>query len=227
MDKRFTEKLQRWLLTPDEKKDWEQGAILLLQCTNNKIMYRNISVNPKAKAEFIKGKLQQHLNFRLAEVTHEEVQQMEVKVEEITKKTIKPEMNFKEFKAGKRLDHDSLPEEIQARYVENLDIVHRMRELHLQLRKLSTVQTTCPDSERYPFLKELIALDKQLHENWDTYDHYVVVTASQAVVNPPSNDVANPPSDGVGQPLSDVRQQPKTAQPLSSPRPRSKKKSKK
>ena len=49
-----------------------------------------------------------------------------------------------------------------------------MRELHLQLRKLSTANVTCPDSERYPFLKELIALDKQLHENWDRYDHFVM-----------------------------------------------------
>ena len=223
MDKRFTVKLQRWLLTPDEKKDWEQGAILLLQCTNNKIMYRNISVNPKAKAEFIKGKLQQHLNFRLAEVTHEEVQQMEVKVEEITKKTIKPEMDFKDFKAGKRLDHDSLPEEVQARYVENLDIVHRMRELHLQLRKLSTVQTTCPDSERYPFLKELIALDKQLHENWDIYDHYTVANeAAQPTSSNPAS--ANP---ALVQPLSDARNPSHQASSKSSSSRPSKKKSKK
>ena len=223
MDKRFTVKLQRWLLTPDEKKDWEQGAILLLQCTNNKIMYRNISVNPKAKAEFIKGKLQQHLNFRLAGVTHEEVQQMEVKVEEITKKTIKPEMDFKDFKAGKRLDHDSLPEEVQARYVENLDIVHRMRELHLQLRKLSTVQTTCPDSERYPFLKELIALDKQLHENWDIYDHYTVANeAAQPTSSNPAS--ANP---ALVQPLSDARNPSHQASSKSSSSRPSKKKSKK
>ena len=49
-----------------------------------------------------------------------------------------------------------------------------MRELHLKLRTLSTQQVSCPDSERYPFLKELIALDKQLHENWEVYDHYVL-----------------------------------------------------
>ena len=29
-----------------------------------------------------------------------------------------------------------------------------------------------PDSERYPFLKELISLDKKLHANWEAYDHY-------------------------------------------------------
>lgn len=173
MDQKFTDKLQQWLVTPDEEKDWDAGALMLLQLSGNKIMYRNISINPKGKAEFIKGKLQQYLNFRLAALTHEQVKEMEVKVDKIVKETIKPEPDFSEFKAGKRADHDHLPEEIQALYVENLDIVRRMRELHLQLRKLSTANVTCPDSERYPFLKELIALDKKLHENWDRYDHFV------------------------------------------------------
>ena len=48
-----------------------------------------------------------------------------------------------------------------------------MRELHLRLRSLSLENSTCPDSERYPFLKELISLDKKLHANWEAYDHYV------------------------------------------------------
>ena len=170
---RFTNKLQAWLNTPDEQKDYAEGALLLLQLTGNQIMYRNISVNPKGKAEFIKGKLQQYLNFRLAQLTHEQVEQMQKEVDVIVKDTIKPDADFADFKAGKRADHDKLPEEIQALYAENLDIVHRMRELHLQLRKLSTANVTCPDSERYPFLKELITLDKKLHENWDTYDHFV------------------------------------------------------
>jgi len=33
---------------------------------------------------------------------------------------------------------------------------------------------TCPDSERYPFLKEIIALDKKRVENWDIYDHFII-----------------------------------------------------
>jgi hypothetical protein len=48
-----------------------------------------------------------------------------------------------------------------------------MRELHLKLRTLSLENTTCPDSERFPFLQEIIKLDKKLHKNWDVYDHYV------------------------------------------------------
>ena len=182
-DHQFTSKLQDWLNTPDPQKDWDEGAVLLLQLSGNRIMYHNISINPRGKAEFIKGQLQRYLNFRLQKLTRDQVCQMQSEVDEIVKKVIKPDVvssspitpntpmspispsskseEFADFKAGKRPDHDNLPEEIQALYVENLDIVHRMRELHLKLRSLSLDNATCPDSERYPFLKEIIALDKK------------------------------------------------------------------
>lgn len=176
MDKTFTDKLQTWLSLPREDRDWDEGALMLLQLTGNKIMYRNLSVNPEGKANFIEGKLQQYLEFRLAELTHEQVKEMQHAVEEIVKEHIEfksDDNEAKNFKAGKRADHDTLPEEIQALYVENLDIVHRMRELHLKLRTMSTTDSTCADSDRYPFLKEFIKLDKKLHDNWNVYDHFV------------------------------------------------------
>lgn len=176
MDKEFTDKLQTWLSLPREDRDWDEGALMLLQLTGNKIMYRNLSVNPEGKANFIEGKLQQYLEFRLAELTHEQVKEMQHAVEEIVKEhtEFKSDDNeAKNFKAGKRADHDALPEEIQALYVENLDLVHRMRELHLKLRTMSTTDSTCADSDRYPFLKEFIKLDKKLHDNWNVYDHFV------------------------------------------------------
>lgn len=176
MDKTFTDKLQTWLSLPREQRDWDEGALMLLQLTGNKIMYRNLSVNPEGKANFIEGKLQQYLEFRLAELMHEQVKEMQQAVEEIVKEhtEFKSDDNeAKNFKAGKRADHDTLPEEIQALYVENLDLVHRMRELHLKLRTMSTTDSTCADSDRYPFLKEFIKLDKKLHDNWNVYDHFV------------------------------------------------------
>lgn len=176
MDKEFTNKLQTWLSLPREDRDWDEGALMLLQLTGNKIMYRNLSVNPEGKANFIEGKLQQYLEFRLAELTHEQVKEMQHAVKEIVKEhtEFKSDDNeAKNFKAGKRADHDTLPEEIQALYVENLDLVHRMRELNLKLRTMSTTDSTCADSDRYPFLKEFIKLDKKLHDNWNVYDHFV------------------------------------------------------
>lgn len=192
MDKEFTNKLQTWLSLPREDRDWDEGALMLLQLTGNKIMYRNLSVNPEGKANFIEGKLQQYLEFRLAELTHEQVKEMQHTVEEIVKEHTKfksDDNEAKKFKAGKRADHDTLPEEIQALYVENLDLVHRMRELHLKLRTMSTTDSTCADSDRYPFLKEFIKLDKKLHDNWNVYDHFVanaetVESAEEAEAKP-------------------------------------------
>ena len=139
-------------------------------------MYRNISLNPKGKAEFIEGKLRQFLKARLEIEQHEEVNVMQQQVNTI----IEARTEFKEnnpaddFKAGKRADHDRLPEDIQSLYAENLDITHRMRELHLRLRLLSEDTKLHSDAERKPLLDEFISLDKKLHDNWNTYDHFVI-----------------------------------------------------
>ena len=178
----FTEKIQQWLDTPHEQRDYEQGALYLLKLNGNQIMYRNLMSNPRGKAEFIEYHLRKHYSFRVKDLTHAQVVAMDKQVEEIVKKhnTFTEDNPAKEFKQGKRGDHDTLPEEIQALYVENLSIVQRMREVHLKLRTLSTADAPCPDSERYPFLKELIELDTRLHANWDRYDHYT--GAEQEVV---------------------------------------------
>ena len=172
----LTENLAEFLNPPRESRDWNAGALLLLQLTNNPILYRNISLNPKSKADFIEGKLQQFLKARKELAAHEQIKEMQNQVNTI----IAQRTEFKEtnpasdFKAGKRADHDSLPENIQSLYVENLDLVHRMRELHLKLRLLSDTTKQIPDSERKPLLDEFISLDKKLHDNWNTYDHFVV-----------------------------------------------------
>ena len=172
----LTENLAEFLATPRESRDWNAGALLLLQLTNNPILYRNISLNPKGKADFIEGKLQQFLKARKALESHKEIEEKQQQVNAIiAERTEFKENNpASEFKAGKRADHDSLPENIQSLYVENLDLVHRMRELHLKLRLLSDTTKQIPDSERKPLLDEFISLDKKLHDNWNTYDHFVV-----------------------------------------------------
>ena len=171
----LTDKLQQWLDTPSAERDWNEGAILLLQLTNNTIMYRNLSINPKGKAEFIEGKLRAFLKSRREIEAHDEVIILQEQVNAIieNRTEFKEDNEAKEFKAGKRADHDRLPEDIQALYVENLDLVHRMRELHLRLRLLSDSTKQVLAAERKPLLDEFINLDKKLHANWDTYDHYV------------------------------------------------------
>ena len=180
MDNQFNYKLQKWL--NDDSRTIEDGCLLLLQMENNQIHYQNLLRHPNKVAvmKYLISELQKRLTVRLANITHKEVAEMDEQVKVIVKEHFSYQeaktggTSNEEYRKGKRADHDQLPEEIQARYVENLDLLRRMREVHLKLRSLSTEQVSCPDSERYPFLKELIALDKQLHENWNVYDHYVV-----------------------------------------------------
>lgn len=243
MDNKLTEKIQSWLDTPEDNRDYDLGALYLLQLSNNQIMYRNISRNAKKHAQFIEHQINKYMKFRVATLTHEQVAEMQKKVDMIislrhldreetgSKEPANPivstntevsslqnnptsmngvgfdeacrgadniHQDNKQFKAGKRLDHDTLPVEIQALYIENGNIIHKMRELHLQLRELSKENATCPDSERYPFLKELIALDKTYHKNWQIYDSWtpqVALTESQSTVNTvaaPANTAAEP-----------------------------------
>ena len=175
LDNKFTELIQKWLETPTDERDYSVGALYLLKLSGNQIMYRNIMANPTSKAEFIEYNIRKYYNFRVQALTHYQVEEMQKQVDVIAQEhfSLEEENPAKDFKKGKREDHDSLPDEIQALYVENLSIVQRMREVHLKLRSLSADNATCPDSERYPFLKELIELDKRLHSNWEQYDHYV------------------------------------------------------
>ena len=183
MDNSFTQKIKDWLDTSDDSRDYNEGAMLLLKLTGNQIMYRNLMARKSRKnEEFIEYQLKKRLSFRLRQVTHEQVEQMQKQVDGIVvKRNLEKTQTAptSEFKAGKRADHDSLPDEVQALYVENLSIVQKMRELHLKLRSLSLDNAPCPDSERYPFLKELISLDKKLHSNWEVYDHYTGADGEQ------------------------------------------------
>ena len=174
MDHKFTEQIRLWLETPEAERDYATGALYLLKLSGNQILYKNIVAALDKRHDVIEYQLQKYYIFRVQALTHAQVQEMEKQVEQIVAEHIPLAAEADESPAkGKRADHDSLPDEIKSKYVENLSLLQRMRELHLRLRSLSLENATCPDSERYPFLKELISLDKKLHANWEAYDHYV------------------------------------------------------
>ena len=179
MDNKFTELIKHWLETPSNQRDYSVGALYLLKLSGNQIMYRNIVAQLDRRHEFVDYQIQKYYNFRVQALTHAQVEEMQQKVDVIVAEHISLAANADEHKIGKRIDHDSLPDEIKAKYVENLSILQRMRELHLKLRSLSLDTSPCPDSERYPFLKELIELDKKMHANWEEYDHYVIGTSEE------------------------------------------------
>ena len=178
MDHKFTELIKQWLETPSDQRDYSVGALYLLKLSGNQIMYRNIVAQLDRRHDFVDYQIQKYYNFRVQALTHAQVEEMQQQVDVIVAEHISLAANADEHKTGKRDDHDSLPDEIKAKYVENLSILQRMRELHLKLRSLSLDTSPCPDSERYPFLKELIDLDKKMHANWEEYDHFVATAPS-------------------------------------------------
>ena len=179
MDNKFTELIKQWLETPSDQRDYSVGALYLLKLSGNQIMYRNIVAQLDRRHDFVDYQIQKYYNFRVQALTHAQVEEMQQQVDVIVAEHISLAANADEHKTGKRDDHDSLPDEIKAKYVENLSILQRMRELHLKLRSLSLDTSPCPDSERYPFLKELIDLDRKMHANWEEYDHYVIGTSKE------------------------------------------------
>jgi len=174
IDKKLQKRLVDWLESPSDSRNIEEGATILLKINRNIIMYRNAIMRPEKYAKHIEHQLRKYYDKTVVEVTHQQVEQMAEKAERI----VDNHLSFtydnpaSEFKKGKRADHDKLPDEIQSLYVENLSLVQRMREVHARLRIVTGQPGMCTDSDRYPFLKELIALDKQLHENWARYDSY-------------------------------------------------------
>ena len=189
MDHNFTKLISDWLNTPESERDYTVGALYLLKLSGNKIMYANIVANIDRRHEIVEYQLQKYYNFRVKELTHAQVEEMQQKVDAIVEEHIPLAAEADTQRVGKRDDHDLLPDSIKALYVENLSLLQRMRELHLRLRSLSLENVTCPDSERYPFLKEMIALDKKLHSNWERYDHYVAPTdpTAKAAATPSSS----------------------------------------
>jgi len=185
IDLELTPKIKEWLDTEPSKRDLQAGATLLLQVTRNKILYANVSRNLRYHAGVIEYNLQKIYRQRLVDITHEQVAGMMVQVDAIAKcrglENAGPSKRT-EFQRGKRADHDQLPPEVQQLYVDNADILRRMRDAHTKIRLINPENSTCPDSDRYPLAKYLIEQDNLYRDNWNKYDHYIKGTPVEAII---------------------------------------------
>ena len=88
MDHNFTKLIGDWLNTPESKRDYTVGALYLLKLSGNKIMYANIVANIDRRHEIVEYQLQKYYNFRVKELTHAQVEEMQQKVDAIVEKHI-------------------------------------------------------------------------------------------------------------------------------------------
>ena len=188
----LTSKIKEWLDTPADNRDILAGAELLLRINRNQIFFRNVARNPSAKAARLEYELRKIYNDRLQDFNHEEVVSLMAQVEQINRSRgldKQPDTSRSDFQRGKRADHEELPQDIQQLWVQNADIMKKMRDCHTHLRLISTDNSSCPDSDRYPWAKEIVRLDTLLRDNYNKYDHYIrgssAVTA-QVVEDPRS-----------------------------------------
>lgn len=178
----LTPKIKQWLDTAPQNRDIIAGAELLLRVTRNRILYNNIIRNPPRHAATLEYQMKKILKQRLIDTTHEEVAQMMSRVTGIAASLGLDRGPRSEFQRGKRADHHQLPPEVQQLYIDNADIMRRMREAHTRLRLINSSNSTCPDSDRYPIAKDIIRLDMQYRDNWNIYDHYVKGTPLAATL---------------------------------------------
>lgn len=171
----LTPKIKEWLDTPAEERDYSVGALLVGQVSHNRILFQNLSRNPKGQAKAIEYHLQKIYKQRMINTTHEQVAEMMMECSRIAKASglDYQESKKSDFQKGKRADHEELPPEIQRLWLENQDIRQRMRDCHTHLRLINPTNSTCPDNDRYPWAKQLVAYDKRYRDNWNKYDHYV------------------------------------------------------
>lgn len=161
----LTKELTQWVQSPPDKRDFDKGALLFVRITAKRRVYAQMMAAPQKYGCILYNELSKILKFRLAKLTHQQVVELSAKADNSIKKA-------ESVSYGKRPDHDSLPDEIKAAYVQNYSILQRMKELHMQARNVALRPGNCADSDVYAFVKEIISLDKKRLANWKLYDEY-------------------------------------------------------
>ena len=80
MDHNFTRLLKKWLETAPEERDYTVGALYVLKLSGNHILYTNLITNIGSRHADIEYQIQKYYNFRVADLTHEEVEELQKEV---------------------------------------------------------------------------------------------------------------------------------------------------
>lgn len=174
LDEKFTKDLQQYLTTPRDERDYERGALLLLQLNRNRFMHAHLV--RRKNWDKLEYELKKHLNIRLEGLTTREVQEMEKRELpriRLSMEARRPILSTdKDFTGGtykgRREDHDNLPAEVQALYERNADLYFKMKQTFETLKTMED-QTAC---DRHELLTLLVGLDKEYRQNWNAYDTF-------------------------------------------------------
>ena len=166
MDNKLTEKISKWLDAPVSERNLGEGATMLLQLNRNRVLHQNIIRRGAKMIPKLEYELKKHLRIRQDGKTLHEVVVMEKQVVPVVEQMLsKPSAEH----AGKRADHDELPEEIQQLWDGNLERYKKIKALFEELKAMENMQPC----DRYEKLKLLNEAEKAYREALTTYDGYV------------------------------------------------------
>ena len=180
IDPKFTEALVAWMKKDHSSDDViREGAMLLLQLNRNRILYQQILRTPQRMTKKLEYEIQKFINMRLDGYTLQDVQKLENEVVPFVEKAVlqesqaEPEADILPAESageirlsGKRPDHDSLPDDIKAIWIENAERWKKMKATHEYLK---TIDAPC---DRYEYAKLLAELWKKYKADMCRYDDF-------------------------------------------------------
>ena len=187
---RLTARLQAWLDAPEGTRDMTEAADLVLRLTRNRILAANMARRGAAMEAKAVYELRKHLAMRLDRMTAPHrappprlfrmtaagVRAMErelmPRVAAATAARDVIDGTAAVRGAGKRPDHDSLPDDIRALWDENEELWRDIRRLFYTLKDMDDA----PACDRYEYLKMLDQKEKRHRRNFERYDKWQPAT---------------------------------------------------
>lgn len=177
IDKKLTQEIDDFLNAPAGKRDLQKGALLVLKCTRNQILYANMMRCPtkfEAKMVYELKKAQQE---RLRRQAAEDALNLQKEVMPNVRKTLSTEYppeggaevvdgeTLKRY-YGKRADHDSLSPAMQQLWDRNREVWQKIKALHEHLKTMDNN----PPCDRLEYLIQMRELEAEHTKNFELYD---------------------------------------------------------
>ena len=173
----FSSLIRSYLRSDPADRDLSKGALLLLRIHGNEFRYNAMIRNLQANAQRIEDELKDYLRRRDSIPSKEEARQIRKEAQALIESKGKTSAGLRlcgtpAFKAGKRTDHDSLPEHIQLIFEQNMALKRRMSQYHLEIRNLLKSSKDCASADLKTLVTLLKEADITYRKNWKTYDRY-------------------------------------------------------
>ncbi len=178
----FSNLVRSYLREHPADRSLKEGALLCLRINGNELRYNAMMRNLQGNAQAIEDELRQYIQRRDAIPSREEAVQIRKEARTLLnsskgKKNSQPDpgtdsVSAKEFKAGKRADHDSLPEHVQLIFEQNMALKRRMSQYHLEIRNLLKSTKDCASADLKALVTLLKEADVTYRANWKKYDRY-------------------------------------------------------